>query len=163
MNIELDAKEYRDLLDIVHIADVIMSGHERGENTRSERHRLLIQKLYALAKNAGFESLMQYDETAKKHVPSQDFERSTLAHVELNEFGEHLFWDHLINRLSQRDAAQLAGGLEQLSTMDEKDRHELFHAIQQRYAQEFGANDILHLRLVEPLETAAGIPVKTSD
>jgi hypothetical protein len=27
MNIEISPKEYRDLLDILHIADVVMSGH----------------------------------------------------------------------------------------------------------------------------------------
>ncbi len=163
MNIELDANEYRDLLDIVHIADVVLSGHGRGEDKRSERPRRLIQKLYALAKSAGSERMMGFDEKERKYVPTPEFEKSTLAHVELDEFGEHLFWDHLINRLSQRDAAQLVGGLERIAAMDEKDRHELFHAIRKRYAEEFRANDILHLRLVEPLEAAAGVPVKTSD
>jgi hypothetical protein len=33
MNIEISTKEYRDLLDILHIADVIMSGH--GEKRTS--------------------------------------------------------------------------------------------------------------------------------
>ncbi len=34
MNIEISAKEYRDLLDILHIADVVMSGHRREEDKR---------------------------------------------------------------------------------------------------------------------------------
>ena len=41
MNIELTVKEYRDLLDIAHIADVILSGHRREPDKRSERHRVL--------------------------------------------------------------------------------------------------------------------------
>jgi hypothetical protein len=161
MHIEIDAQEYRDLLDIVHIADVVLSGHGRGADKRSERHRLLIQKLYGMAKAAGFESLMGFDEEAKKHVPTALFEQGTLAHTVLNEFGEHLFWDHLINKLAQRDAAQMTGGIARLAAMDEKDRHGLFHALRQRYAEEFQANDITNLKLVEPF--AAGVPVKTSD
>jgi hypothetical protein len=39
MNIEISTKEYRDLLDILHIADVVMSGHRREENKRTALHR----------------------------------------------------------------------------------------------------------------------------
>ncbi len=163
MNIEIDANEYRNLLDILHIADVIMSGHRNTEDERTRQHRVLIQKLYALAAGAGLERMMRYDENVRRYVPTPDFEQSTLSHTVLNEFGEHLFWDHLINRLSQRDAAQLAGGLERLAEMSENDRHGLYQAIRQRYAEEFTANDIAHLRLIEPLEAAAGMPAKTSD
>jgi hypothetical protein len=60
MNIEISPKEYRDLLDILHIADVVMSGHRREEDKRTERHRALIQKLYALARGEGFDRLISY-------------------------------------------------------------------------------------------------------
>ena len=53
MNIEISMEEYSDLLDIVHIADVVMSGHRRKEDKRTERHRALIQKLYAAARERG--------------------------------------------------------------------------------------------------------------
>lgn len=163
MNIEIDAKEYRDLLDILHIADVVMSGHRKGEDTRSERHRALIQKLYALAKEAGVDRMMSFNDNLHKYVPTGAFEESTLAHVVLDEFGEHLFWDHLINRLSQRDIAQLAGGVEQMKTLSETDRQNLEGAIRQRYVEEFAANDIVNLRLIQQLDTVAGIPARTSD
>jgi hypothetical protein len=53
MNIEISTNEYRDLLDILHIADVVMSGHRNEADRRTERHRALIQKLYALAQGEG--------------------------------------------------------------------------------------------------------------
>jgi hypothetical protein len=163
MDIKIDEQEYRDLLDIMHIADVVLSGHGRGEDKRSERHRLLIQKFYGMAKAAGFGSLMGFDKDTNMLVPSPDFERNTLSHVVLSEFGEHLFWDHLINKLAQRDTSQVEGGIERVATLDEKERHRLFHAIQKRYAEEFQANDIANLRLVEPFIAGTGVPTKTSD
>ncbi|HEX9020459.1 MAG TPA: hypothetical protein VF903_04310, partial [Nitrospirota bacterium] len=88
MNIEISAKEYRDLLDILHIADVIMSGHRREEDMRTERHRALIQKLYAFAQG-GFGRLISFNEGVKKYVPTADFEQSSLAHAVVDEFGGH--------------------------------------------------------------------------
>jgi len=163
MQIEIDAQEYRDLLDIVHIADVVLSGHGRGPDGRSERHRALIQKLYGMASSAGFESLMHFDEDVKKYVPTPAFEQGTLAHTAMNEFAEHLFWEHLTNRLAQRDTAQLAGGIERLAALDDQERHRLFHAIRQRYVEEFQANDIANLRLIESIAAGPGVPIKTSD
>lgn len=165
MNIELDEKEYRNLLDLLHIADVVLSGHRKTEDMRSARHRALIQKLYALAKNAGLDKLMTFKDDVKRYAPTPAFEESTLAHVVLDEFGEHLFWDHLTNRLSQRDAAQLAGGVGGLKSMSDTDLQRLHGAIKQRYIEEFSAHDITNLRLIdpEPASPVAEEPVKTSD
>ncbi|OGW42559.1 MAG: hypothetical protein A2010_13345 [Nitrospirae bacterium GWD2_57_9] len=163
MNIEIDANEYRDLLDIAHLADVVLSGHRQGGDKRSERHRALIQKLYSLAKDAGLGPMMSFNENNQTYVPTPDFEKSTLAHMVLNEFGEHLFWDHLINRLVQRDAAMMLGGMEKPGAMNEDERHRLFHAIRERYAAEFAANDIVNLQVIEPLGAGGGVPLKTSD
>ena len=109
MKIELTTKEYRDLLDILHIADVIMSGHRREQDRRVQTHRALVQKLYALAGEEGLDRLIEYNQTAKKYSPTMEFEQDTVAHAMVHEFGEHLFWDELINRLSLRDAARSTG------------------------------------------------------
>jgi hypothetical protein len=163
MNIEFDSAEYKDLLDILHIADVVISGHRKTEDTRTVRHRTLIQKLYGAVKSAGLDGMMSFNDELGTYVPTPDFEHSTVAHIVLDEFANHLFWDHLINRLTERDAAQLAGGVDRLRAMDKSDRHRLESAIRQRYAEEFGANDIANLRLIEPSGAAGSVPIKTSD
>jgi hypothetical protein len=162
MNIEIDPTEYRDLLDILHLADVVMSGHRRTEDARTTRHRALIQKLYAQAKSSGLDGMMSFNENLGTYIPTPDFEHTTVAHVALDDFAHHLFWDHLINRLTERDAVQVAGGADKLQAMDKSDRQRLEGAIRQRYTEEFGANDIANLRLIEPYG-ASGLPVETSD
>ena len=163
MNIEISAKEYRDLLDILHIADVVMTGHRREEDKRTERHRALIQKLYALAQGEDLERLISYKENAKKFVTTGDFEQSSLAHAVIDEFGDHLFWDELISRLTERDAAQLGGGTSRLNVTSESDRQHAEGHIRQRYIEEFAKNGVANLEVIERFGTGVGLPVKTSD
>jgi hypothetical protein len=163
MKIELSPKEYRDLLDILHIADVILSGHRREKDLRSRPHRLLIQKLYALAPGEGLERLIGRNETANRYIPTQEFEENSVSHVLIDEFGDHLFWDQLINRLSLRDAAQVAGGLDRLNAMSESDRQELEGPIRQRYVQEFTTNGVVSLEIVERFSLGVGKQIRTSD
>lgn len=163
MNIELDAKEYRDLLDILHIADVVLSGHRREADKRSERHIKLIQKLYELARGEGLDRLIRQEGGAGVSVPTEEFEASTLAHVVLNEFGDHLFWDELISRLSVRDAARNTGGLERLNAMNDSDRQVAEGPIRQHYIEEFSRNGIANLAVIEGFSNIRKVPVQTSD
>ena len=163
MNIELTVKEYRDLLDIAHIADVILTGHRREPDKRSERHRALIQKLYSLAHGEDLDRLMRHDERENVYVPLPEFEEGTLAHVLIDEFSDHLFWDELISRLSVRDAAQATGGMERLNAMSESDRQAAEGPIRQGYIEEFSRNGIANLVLINSFDIGGNEPVKTSD
>jgi hypothetical protein len=163
MNIEITTKEYRDLLDILHLADVVMSGHRREEDIRTGRHRALIQKLYALAKEQGLDQLIDYNEGTNRYAFTEDFERSTLVHAVINEFGDHLFWDELIDKLSMRDAMQVVGGIDSLNAMNDSDRQHLEGPIRQRYIEEFTANGVANLAIIERFSTRGNVPVKTSD
>lgn len=163
MNIEISTEEYRDLLDVLHIADVIMSGHRREEDPRSARHRALIQKLYALAKEEGLERLIRHDVSMHTYAPTEEYEESSLSHVLIDEFGDHLFWDELISRLSVRDAAQNVGGIDRLNAMNESDRQAAEGPIRQRYIEEFSKHGVANLAVIERFDVKSGMPVKTSD
>jgi hypothetical protein len=163
MKMEISAKEYRDLLDILHIADVVIFGHRREEDKRTERHRALIQKLYALAQGEGLDQLIRYNESVNKYVPTDAFEENALAHVLIDEFGDHLFWDALISRLTVRDAAQIAGGIDRLNAMNDVDRQALEGSIRQRYIEELSANGVANLAVIEQFSTGEKVQVETSD
>jgi hypothetical protein len=163
MNIEISTKEYRDLLDILHVADVVMSGHRREEDVRSARHRALIQKIYALAGREGLDKLIGYNERSQTYVPTAEYEESSLSHVLIDEFGDHLFWDELISRLSVRDAAQKVGGMDRLNAMSDNERQAVEGPIRQRYIEGFSKNGIANLAVIERFTTDGGAQVKTSD
>ncbi len=163
MNIELTTNEYRDLLDILHIADVVMSGHRREEDKRTGRHRALIQKLYALAQGKGLDRLISHNESVHKYVTTADFEQSSLAHKVIDEYGDHLFWDELISRLTARDAEKIAGGTDRLSAMSDAARQAVEGPIRQRYIEEFSMHSVANLAVIEQFGIGGGMPVKTSD
>ena len=163
MNIEFSAHEYRDLLDILHIADVILSGHRREPDRRSERHRALIQKLYGLAQGEGLDRLMRHDARENVYAPTPEFEESTLAHVLIDEFGDHLFWDELISKMSVRDAAHAAGGLDRLNALNEHDRQAAEGPIRQGYIEEFSRNGISNLAVIDRFDIGGIERVRTSD
>jgi len=164
MNIDISIKECHDFLDILHIADVVISGHRREEDNRTERHRALIQKFYALlAQGEGLDRLIGYNKNLAKYIPTDDFERSALAHVLLDEFGDHLFWDELIARLTVRDAAQIAGGNERLNAMSDSDRQALEGPIRQRYIEELSASGLANLTVIQQFSSGEGNLAKTSD
>jgi len=163
MNIEITAKDYRDLLDIVHIADVVLSGHRREPDKRSERHRAIIQKLYGLALGAGLDRLMSHDAHENVYAPTQEFEESTLAHILIEEFGNHLFWDGLISRLSVRDAAQAVGGMDRLNALSDSDRQAVEGPIRQHYSGEFSRYGIANLAVIDRFDDGVNEAVRTSD
>lgn len=163
MNIEITAKEFLDLLDILHIADVVLSGHRRAPDTRTERHRALIQRLYGLAKGEGLDGLMRLDVQGHAFVPTPEFEEGTVAHRLVDEFGDHLFWDELISRLSVRDAANAAGGMDRLNGLNDSDRQAAEGPFRQGYIEEFSRNGISNLVVIDRFAVDGQGPIKTSD
>ena len=163
MNIDLSPKEYRDLLDILHIADVVLSGHRREKDIRSRQHHALIQKLYALAQGGDFGPLIGHNEHDNTYSPTAEFEENSMAHGAIDAFVDHLFWDQLIARLTARDASQLAGGTDRLNALSENDRRALEGPIRQRYVQEFTANGVNGLEIVERFSMGGEPQVRTSD
>jgi hypothetical protein len=163
MNIEITPQEYLALLDILHIADVIMSGHRQKEDKRTVLHHSFIQKIYSRARSEGHERLINYNEATKGYEPAEEFEHNTLAHVLVEEFEDHLFWDGLINRLTIRDAALIAGGIERLNAMNNSERRIVEGPIRQRYLHEFRTNGVSNLEVLERQNYSDDLPVKTSD
>ena len=163
MNVDITSDEYRDLLDILHIADVVLSGHRRTPDHRTSRHRGLIQRLYALAPREGLARLMGHDAHRNVYAPTQEFEEASIAHGMIDEFVDHLFWDELISRLSVRDAAQAAGGMDRLSAMSDSDRQAAEAPRRQRYIREFSRNGVANLTVIDRFDVSGQETVRTSD
>ena len=92
MTIELSAKEFRRLLDMVFIGNWVLNS-TRGDD-RFEDYDNVESKLFALCKNTPMESLVE--EYQGKSVPSQAF----------NDGGIHednIFYDVLAEELARRD------------------------------------------------------------
>ncbi len=161
MKVEISKEEYLELLDLVHIASWVLVFHKTVPDPRIDKYDGITQKLYALAKDMGYAGLINYDPGSRKYHPSKTLEETTGTGQLIDEFVDRSFWDELVIRFTERDAARTAGGYEQLDQLSHEERHALEDPIEKKYAKEFDDNGIEHLEIVEHYGNAK--PVVTHD
>ncbi len=98
MRIDLSAKEFRRLLDMVYIGNWILNS-TRGED-RFEDYDHVESKLFALCKNTPMEALV--GEYNGKSVPSQAFHDGGI-HEAIVNYEDDIFYDVLAEELARRD------------------------------------------------------------
>lgn len=144
MKINFTKAEYRTLLDIAYMASWVLTAHDIGEDPDKAGYAALLQKIYSHAKEMGHESLVDHDKMNNSFQPNHTFETESSAHDWIDAYDENIFWDELIERLTARDlalAGQPLGG------------EDYFHAsapLLDRYNDEFTANGLNNLKLVDP-------------
>ncbi len=149
MKVEITKEEYRDLLDMLHIAHWVMNAHKTGEDPRTEKYEKLIQKFYSLAGEMGLGGLIEFDSRIGAYFPTKTFDDESRSWDFIDEFVDDTFWDELIDRLTQRDAERQAGGYENLRTLSTEERLALESPIEERYAEEFTENGLNNVAIVE--------------
>ena len=98
MRIELTAKEFRRLLDMVFIGNWVLNS-TRGDD-RFEDYDHVESKLFALCKNTPMESLVE--DYQGKPVPSQAFNDGGI-HEAIVNYEDCVFYDVLAEELARRD------------------------------------------------------------
>ena len=98
MTIELSAKEFRRLLDMVFIGNWVLNS-TRGDD-RFEDYDNVESKLFALCKNTPMESLVE--EYQGKSIPSQAFNDGGI-HEAIVNYEDNIFYDVLAEELARRD------------------------------------------------------------
>jgi hypothetical protein len=163
MKIDITTEEYRDLLDLLYMANWVLHAHKTEEDHRTKPYDTVIQKIYSSARAAGFGPLIKYDPHDRRYYPTPEFEDSTKAVGFVDEFVDDSFWDELVFRLAERDVAHRVGGYDQLRLLGPDDRTALLTPAEERYSDEFYRNGLDHLVLAEEFGPGAGKAVKTSD
>ncbi len=163
MKIEITKKEYRVLLDILSIADWIITYEEPREGEGVAAYEGLTQKLLAFAAEAGVGSLVTHDAVTGRYSFTADFEDSSRSWKFIDEFADGSFWEELSYRLAERDAARQAGGFEKLRFLNREKRSALHDPIRERYDAEFRENGVDRLVIAEQFGADTGGVVKTHD
>lgn len=161
MQIEITEEEYGKLLDLLSIANSVLTGH-KGQDPRTEEYVQLIQKLYALAKETDQGGKIAYDRELGRYVPVKKFEESSDAQSFLDEYTDEVFWHELIYRLTERDVERQAGGYEKTLTMTPEERFDLETPVEEKYLEEFEKHGIERLEIVEHFGIG-GPSTRTSD
>jgi hypothetical protein len=163
MNVEITKEEYIYVLDLLNIASWVLSSYRTTLEPQIEKYDWIIQKFYALSREMGREDLIGYDPGRGKYHPTKAFEDTSRSLELIDEFVDHSFWDELIVRFAERDAAREAGGYEKLDLLSHEDRHALVDPFEERYAEEFNERGIEQLEITERFNGDASKPVATHD
>ena len=163
MKIDITKEEYRDLLDLLYMANWVLHAHKTKEDPRARPYDKVMQKIYSSARATGFGRLIEYDPHDRRYYPTREFEDTTKTEEFIDEFVDDSFWDELVYRLSERDAAHRLGGYAQFRLLSPEDRTALETPDRERYSEEFNKNGIDHLVIAEVFGMSAAKPVKTSD
>lgn len=137
MKINISKKEYLKLIDLLYLADWIVTAHEEGGRDEDNSYHPLIQKLYACAKEFGCENLIEHSKQLDGYFPTRMYEGLGVRDF-IDNYDNETFWAELIARLTDRDFERIHGGKE----MEMKERFGHLSEIEEKYADEFSTNGL---------------------
>ena len=143
MKVSFTAKEYRQILELVHLGMWAVTGYQGEETPAAKRYFDLDQKLLSLAVEAGCADLVEKREDGSLQPAAKLSEDDRVRELQ-SEFQNDVFWHELVARLADRDLAGQEGrrtidtpGVERPPTADEK-----LKKIEEGYWKEFEKNDL---------------------
>jgi hypothetical protein len=144
MKIDITKKEYRQLLDMVEIAEWVLNSHSTGPSDQIREYSGVYQKILSHAKDMGCENLITYDKTLDAYFATAEYEESEhMRYIE--EFEDDVFWEELPHRLAVRDLVQQFGEKE-YAEMEFEERVSKLLELEAIYNNELEENGIDNLR-----------------
>lgn len=154
MQIELTTDEYRQLVDVLYLAEWLLTAHKVGDDPRIQSYHQLVQKLYAYTQEVGLSHLIEYAVEFDQYFPTRDLEAGTTIHKFIDEYDDETFWDELTRRLAERDLVLQLGGVDKVQKLSTEDRVRKLGQFEEYYAAEFARNGLTNLRLNMPASQA---------
>jgi hypothetical protein len=149
MKVTFTAKEYRQLLELVHLGMWAVTGYQGEDTAAAKRYHALDQRLMELATAMGCADLVEErdDGTLQPSPKLADDER--VRDIQ-SEFQNDVFWHELVQRLADRDLAgeQNRRTMETPGVEPPPSREDQLKKIEDRYWTEFEKNDLAHIVLL---------------
>ncbi|HNV70590.1 MAG TPA: hypothetical protein PKO06_12890 [Candidatus Ozemobacteraceae bacterium] len=148
MNIELNEKELKTFVELLDIADTVLTSFEVDLNRKEKKPYIkLIQKLYRLAQQNGLEKWFEERKEVGELFLGEEYEKVAQAPDLIEEYEEAVFWEMLETELAHRDLEEKHDKSE-----FEKDPYEALEYVlkyQEVYRHEFEKSGIQNMRLVK--------------
>ena len=130
MGISFDEKRFKNLLMLAYLGDWVLNAYKENADASYD------EALSYLLSHAGAFGLKEWAEKTEggSYVPSPKMERSALEFVE--DYNQEVFWDHLMQRLADRDMAAKHGEAAVLA-MTEAQRLEKRREFEDKWTKEF--------------------------
>jgi hypothetical protein len=129
MNIELSAEQFRSLLDLVYLGEMMAASS--ADRAKAEKYRKLESRIFSECSEAGLGKLAEEDEEDDGEVyPSAEFDASGVMDM-IDDYNEDILFGTLAEALSKREVpAQLDG----------EERMDYIEAQYDKYMKEFDEN-----------------------
>lgn len=101
MKINFTKKEYRTLVDLIFLGEMVVNGIRVGDD-KIEEYDELREYVYSFAKQMGCEDIIQFDKHFNQHFETREYEESKVQDY-LTEYNNVVFWDEIAGRLAMRD------------------------------------------------------------
>lgn len=144
MKIDITKKEYRQLLDMVEIAEWVLNSRSTGPSDEAKEYSDIYQKILSYAKDMGYENLVTYDKDLDGYFATAEYEESEhMRYIE--EFEDDVFWEALPHRLAVRDLVKQFGE-QKYEEMGFEERVSKLIELESIYNKELEENGIDNLR-----------------
>ena len=145
MQIKFTKNELEKLLELLSIADWVLTSQDVEEDERKDDYLKLLQRMYHEAYENGMTKEIEYDEDAKDYFLSEEWEEEAQVRDFIEEYEDASFWEELTFRLADRDIDRKMNG----KTPKNFEEHvAMFTKIQSKYEEEFEKNRLDNLEIV---------------
>lgn len=146
MKVAFTAKEYRLLLELVHLGMWTVTGYQGEDTPAARRYHALDQRLMQLATDAGCADLVETCDDGSLQPAAKLADDERLRDLQL-DFQNDAFWHELVQRLAERDYAgeQTRRGLETPGVEPAPTADEALKKIEDRYWADFEKHDLANL------------------
>ncbi|MDR4516631.1 MAG: hypothetical protein MRK00_04500 [Nitrosomonas sp.] len=146
MKINITKKEYRLLLDILYLGEWMLTAHDQEEAPEKKQYQDVIQKFYSYAEEMGYENLIKADKALNKYFETMEYEENSKVNEIIENYDNATFWDELVTGLAMKDAKEIVGN-DAFNKMSPEERIQLLYPLEEKYHEEFMANDLANLQI----------------
>src|SRR5689334_12949500 len=149
MKVSFTAKEYRQLLELVHLGMWTVTAYQGEDTAAAKRYYALDQRLMELATDLGCADLVETREDGSLQPAPKLAEDDRVRDLQ-SEFQNDVFWHELVQRLADRDLAgeQAKRTLDTPGVEPPPSREDQLKQLEDRYWKEFEKNDLAHVVLL---------------
>ena len=147
MKINFTKKEYRLLVDLLEMADWVLTSHDATEQPDKKPYHDLIQKIYANSKEMACDDILEFVPEVNQYFVTLEYDEESLCRQHIDKFEDNVFWDKLSFYLSERDLL-VQEGEEKLLSMDPMERSEKLFELQDWYESEFYEHGLENIKVV---------------
>ena len=146
MKVSFTAKEYRQLLELVHLGMWAVTGYQGEDSAAARRYFEFDQKVLGYAAALGGADLVEKRDDGSLQPAAKLAEDERVREIQ-SEFQNDVFWHEMVARLADRDLA----GEQARRTMDTPgvepppSTDERLKKIEERYWKEFEKNDLANV------------------